>query len=74
MEQPQQNTVKLLLTMEEAAQVMSLGQTYFYGLVSRENIHTVKLGRRRLVPLKSLETYIDEKLAQEGYHVESSWK
>ena len=60
---------KYLLTMEEAAQALSLGRTFFYRLVLRKQIHSVKVGRRRLVPLKALHAYIDQMLAEEGYHV-----
>ena len=52
-------TPKLLLTMEEAAQMLSLGRTYFYDLVMRNQIASVKIGRKRRVPIVALQAYVD---------------
>ena len=52
-------TPKLLLTIEEAAQMLSLGRTYFYDLVMRNQIASVKIGRKRRVPIVALQAYVD---------------
>ncbi len=49
---------KLLLTVEEAAQVMSLGRTLMYALVMRKQITSIKVGRTRRIPLTALEQYV----------------
>ena len=59
-EKPHQNPApKLLLTMEEAAQMLSLGRTYFYDLVMRNQIVSVKIGRKRRIPIVALHAYVD---------------
>jgi excisionase family DNA binding protein len=51
--------VKLLLTMEEAAQVLGLGRTSLYSLVMERQIASLKIGRSRRIPLWSLEAFIE---------------
>ena len=55
-------TPKLLLTMEEAAQMLSLGRTFVYDLVRRKQIATVKIGRARRVPIVAIEEFIAQEL------------
>ena len=54
---------KLLLTVEEAAQVMSLGRTLMYALVMRKQITSIKVERTRRIPLTALEQYV-QRLAE----------
>lgn len=56
---------KLLLTMEEAAQTLSLGRTSLYALVMRGKIVSVKLGRRRLVPIAALEQFVAQQVSMQ---------
>jgi excisionase family DNA binding protein len=48
----------LLLTVEEAAQRLSIGRTTMYSLVSTGAIESVTIGRLRRVPSESLEKYV----------------
>ena len=60
-----QPPVKLLLTMEEAAQALGLGRTFLYNLVvTQQRIASLKIGRVHRVPLAALERFIEEELAQ----------
>jgi excisionase family DNA binding protein len=59
-----QGLPKMLLTMEEAAQVLSLGRNTIYGLVLRKQIASVKIGRLRRVPLEALQVFVDQQLEQ----------
>ncbi|WP_076717973.1 helix-turn-helix domain-containing protein [Sphingomonas sp. gentR] len=54
----------LTVTVREALTLIGIGRTRFYELVAAGQITTVKIGRRRLVHLESLQ-----RLAAEGYVV-----
>lgn len=53
----------LLLTVEEAAALLRIGRTATFELVMRGQIQSVKIGRRRLVVRKGLQTYVSDLLA-----------
>jgi len=55
--------VKLLLTVEEAAQALSIGRTLLYELLMRREIFSVKVGRVRRVPVDALRSYVARRLA-----------
>lgn len=55
---------KVLLTVEEAAGAMSLGRTYVWGLVMRNEIRSVKVGRKRRIPLSALHEFVARQLAE----------
>ena len=57
---PAKQTIKLLLTAEEAAQALGIGLTLLYALMARGDILSVKIGRRRLISVQALESYIAE--------------
>jgi len=54
---------KLLLTIDEAADVLSLGRTYVYHLVMCNKIASVKLGRKRRIPISALQDFISQRIA-----------
>lgn len=49
----------LLLTTEEAAEVLRVGRSTVYDLMRTRALGSVKIGRRRLVPTQSLRAYIE---------------
>lgn len=51
-------TAVLLLTVEEAAQRLSIGRTTMYSLVSAGAIKSVTIGRLRRIPSECLEEYV----------------
>jgi excisionase family DNA binding protein len=51
-------TVVLLLTVEEAAQRLSIGRTTMYSLVSTGAIESVTIGRLRRIPSECVEEYV----------------
>ncbi len=59
-----QPPIKLLLTVEEAAQALSLGRTFLYELLASGAIASVKIGGARRVLYSSLVDYI-HRLVQE---------
>ena len=57
---------KLLVTVGEAAELLSLGRSLTYQLVMRGQIPSLKVGRARRVPVSALELFISERLAAEA--------
>ena len=55
---------KLLLTIDEAAIAMNLGRTVLYGLVMRNEVASIKLGRSRRIPMVALQEYVRQRLAE----------
>jgi len=55
---------KLLLSVEEAAQVLSLGRNTAYDLVLGGQIASIKIGRLRRVPLEALRAFVVRQLEQ----------
>jgi excisionase family DNA binding protein len=49
---------KLLLTVEETAQRLSIGRTRAYELVLCGALESVKIGRSRRVPVEALESFV----------------
>ncbi|MFD6951223.1 excisionase [Nocardiopsis sp. TSRI0078] len=50
---------KLAYSVEEAAQALSLGRTTVKKLIAAGQLTSVRVGRRRLIPRSTLETYIN---------------
>jgi excisionase family DNA binding protein len=51
-------TGRLLLTPEQAAEVLSIGRTRLYQLVATGQLPSVKLGASRRITRQSLERYV----------------
>lgn len=56
---------KLLLSVDEAATLMSLGRSIVYDLVMRQQIPSIKVGRMRRVPVSALRDYV-QRLIEEA--------
>ena len=54
--------VKVLLTIDEAAQALSIGRTLLYDLLMRQQIASIKVGRVRRVPMTAIDDYINRQL------------
>jgi excisionase family DNA binding protein len=48
-----------LYSVEEAAQLLSLGRTFTFQLVAAGEIRSIKIGRRRMIPHDALDEYIE---------------
>jgi excisionase family DNA binding protein len=59
---PSENAV--LVSVEEAAQRLSIGRTQAYALVRRGELQSVKIGRTRRVVVASLQEYVTKLLQQ----------
>lgn len=45
--------------VEQAARAIGLGRTTLYGLIASGQIRTLKVGGRRLVPLRAIDEFIE---------------
>jgi excisionase family DNA binding protein len=49
----------LLVTVEEAARLLGVGRTTMFELIGSGDVKSVRLGRRRLIARKSLESFVE---------------
>ena len=59
----------LLLDMKAAAKLLGMSTTYLYQLVVREEIASLKVGRRRKIPYQALHAYILQLGEQQGVDI-----
>lgn len=52
-------TTRLLYSIDDAAEMLSLGKSKVEELIRRDVIETVTIGRRRLVPAEALTDYVE---------------
>lgn len=57
-EQPTSGEPRLLLSVEEAAQLLSINRSTVYDMLGRGDLPSLKLGRRRLISRQSLVEFI----------------
>jgi excisionase family DNA binding protein len=50
----------LLVTVEEGARLLGVGRTTMFELFGSGEVKSIRLGRRRLIARRSLETFVDE--------------
>lgn len=60
---PSGRKCRLLLTVNEVAEALSLGRTFVYGLVMRGDIASIKIGNRRRIPVSSLQEFVERQLS-----------
>ena len=51
------------LKIDEACQILGLGRTFVYGLISSGQLESLKIGKARRVPVWAIEKYL---AAQDG--------
>lgn len=59
---------KIVYSISEVAGLLGISKSYAYELVKEKRLPVLELGRRKVVPKRSLETWIAEKTntVQEG--------
>jgi excisionase family DNA binding protein len=57
--------VKLAYSVDEACSALSIGRTAVFDLLRRGEIASVKVGRRRLIPVASLDAYLARLVAEQ---------
>lgn len=55
---------EIFLSVDESARRLGLGRTFFYSLLRRGEIVSVKVGRCRRVPVAALEAFARDKVAE----------
>lgn len=60
-----QTESKLLLTVPEVAQRLSLGRSFVYQLVMKGEIRSIKVGRARRIPVTALEQFIATRMEED---------
>jgi len=61
----QSSPVRLLLRVEEVAEMLNLGRSKLYSYILSGEIRSVKVGRRRLIPPDAVHEFV-ENLQQES--------
>jgi len=49
---------RIVLTVEEAAECLSIGRTLMYALVTAGEVESVQIGRLRRIPIDALDRYV----------------
>lgn len=50
--------LRIVLTVEEAAERLGIGRTLMYALVTAGEVESVRIGRLRRIPTDALDTYV----------------
>ena len=50
--------VRLVLTVEEAAECLGIGRTLMYALITTGEVESVRIGRLRRVPADALDAFV----------------
>jgi len=53
---------KQLLTIEETAEILSLGKTKIYEFINTNQLKAVKIGKSRRVVARSIEDFVDRRI------------
>lgn len=56
---------KKAITPEIAAEMLSLGRTTIYALISCGKLRSFTEGRRRLIPVEAIDEYVEARLAED---------
>lgn len=56
--------MRVLVSVEEAATMLSMGRTFVYDLIMRGEIRSIKVGRTRRVLVSSLYDYVGQLMNQ----------
>jgi len=53
------NSPKIFLSVDEAARCLGVGRTILYELMNAHEFRSVKIGGKRLIDFRSLQSYAD---------------
>ncbi|HKR51082.1 MAG TPA: helix-turn-helix domain-containing protein [Pseudonocardiaceae bacterium] len=60
-----QDTPKLAYSIDEACSMLSIGRSVMFDLLRRNEIISVKIGRRRVIPATALDAYLAKLVAEQ---------
>jgi excisionase family DNA binding protein len=61
---------KLLLSIDEAADLIGVKRSNFYKLMRHDGIPSVKVGHLRRIPAAELEAWVQRQVAEQATHEE----
>ena len=56
------NVEVVLLSVEAAGRIMSLGRSTLYSLILSGQLGSLRVGRRRLIPRQAIDDFIEKQL------------
>lgn len=63
---PSDQTDRRLLSIRETADWLGVSERFVYSLISRGELRSVKVGRRRLIDSRDAEQFIDDRKEVQG--------
>lgn len=57
---------KINLSVPEAAAASGIGRTTLFALIKAGELQSIKIGRRRYVPVVALQGYLERQLAEQN--------
>jgi len=64
---PVMSKARRLYSVQEAYELLNISRAKFYSLVSSQQIETVKVGSRRLVPCEAIDEFVIRLRAKGAY-------
>jgi excisionase family DNA binding protein len=58
--------VKLNYSVSEACEALGIGRTTLYFLIKQRELEVCRIGRRTLVPVRSIERFVTERSTSPG--------
>jgi len=65
-EGPRRRHVRLVYSVEEAADLLGIGRTFMFQLVATSEIDSFKIGNRRKIPRDAIDGYINRLRAEQA--------
>ncbi len=56
----------ILVSVADAAQMLSIGRTAAWELVRKQKIKSVKIGRTRRVPIAAIQDYVERLMSEDA--------
>jgi excisionase family DNA binding protein len=66
----EEKTERATLSIPQACHYLGISRPSFYRLLDDKAIGSINVGRRRLVPRREIDKYINKRLAAEGHDVD----
>jgi excisionase family DNA binding protein len=57
----------LVVTPEEAAQILRVGRTKIYALMARGELQSVRIGKSRRIPYAAIEAFIESRTTGDAF-------
>jgi excisionase family DNA binding protein len=64
--EPEEHMEKLLLSPEEAAKALGVGRSRVYDLIRTRELHSVRIGKSRRVPVSAVRAYVERLTEQDA--------